>query len=143
MGQQLPNVVNQLLAALLRPVLGLDVQRHGGQIVPGDMVAQSGHADLYVLIAHYNTIFLVLVDCGIIPLKGGETMSDFYKSLSEKEARALLAPLAAAVMASSSEVRKDMQIADGQGYEPWNVVREYESLIDMFYNSFKVIHDIQ
>lgn len=70
-------------------------------------------------------------------------MSDFYKSLSEKEARALLAPLAAAVMASSGEVRKDMQIADGQGYEPWKVVREYESLIDMFYNSFKVIHDIQ
>lgn len=69
-------------------------------------------------------------------------MADFYKTLTEKEARAMLAPLAAAVMVSSDESKKNIQFDDGKTIEPWNVVREYESLIDLFYNSFKNIHDI-
>lgn len=68
-------------------------------------------------------------------------MEDFYKKLSEKEARLMLAPLAAAVMLASPESRENMVVADGQAYEPWNVLREYESIIDIFYNSFRAIHD--
>lgn len=70
-------------------------------------------------------------------------MADFYKTMTEKEARVMLAPLAAAIMASSDESRKSIKFDDGKTIEPWNVVREYENLIDILYNSFKVIHDIR
>lgn len=68
-------------------------------------------------------------------------MGDFYKGLSEKEARLMLAPLAAAVMLASPESRESMVMTDGQPYEPWKVVRDYESILDLFYRSFTAIHD--
>ena len=68
--------------------------------------------------------------------------NDFYAGLSEKDARMMLAPLAAAVMLSSDEVKKSFVLGDKQQVEPWNTVREYESIVDILYTAFKVVHNI-
>ncbi len=60
--------------------------------------------------------------------------------LSEKEAKLMLAPLAAAIMLSSDEIKESMKVEDGKAYEPWKVVRQYESFIDMLYSSYQAIH---
>ena len=60
--------------------------------------------------------------------------------LTENEAKQMLAPLAAAIMLSSEETKESMKIEDGKAYEPWSLVREYESIINILYNSYKLTH---
>ncbi len=65
---------------------------------------------------------------------------DPYRLLTEKEAKTLIAPLAAAIMQSTPSIKEMIELRERMEYPGMKLLEQYEGLINTLYQSFRIKH---